>query len=118
MLFNVNTIGSCFLTDKWYIETAGQFAGACIATFVLVACLEFLRRSAREYDRFIVRQHLQKFQSSTDAGSKKTGSVGSGEAATGNNVCAIPPLRPSFVQQAIRALLHMLQFGLAYIIML
>lgn len=117
MLFNVNTIGSCFLTDQWYIETAGQFAGACIATFILVACLEFLRRSAREYDRFIVRQHLQQFQSSTNTSAKTTGSVGSGEAGVGNT-CAVPPLRPSVLQQTIRAFLHMLQFSLAYIVML
>lgn len=103
MLFNVNTIGSCFLTDKWYIETAGQFAGACIATFVLVGTLEALRRSAREYDRFILQKHIAAHKaSSTDRA----------------NVCAVPPLRPSLVQQAVRAFLHMLQFGLAYIVML
>lgn len=123
MLFNVNTIGSCFFTKNFYIETHGQFAGACILTVVLVVALEALRRGAREYDRLISNRHVAEYRANggRDAGplKKSTPKYGS----DGDNVVAppcnpIPALRPSIVQQSIRALLHMLQFGTAYIIML
>ncbi|KAJ5601425.1 hypothetical protein N7510_010959 [Penicillium lagena] len=34
------------------------------------------------------------------------------------NPCAVGPFRPSFVEQLVRALLHMLQFAVAYFVML
>lgn len=114
MLFNVNTIGSCFFTDKFYIDTHGQFAGACILALVLVVALEALRRGTREFDRFITNQHIAKYRASN-------GIVSSSKDSSEGVVapCApIPPFRPSLVQQAIRAFLHMLQFGTAYIVML
>lgn len=113
MLFNVNTIGSCFFTDKFYIETHGQFAGACILALVLVIALEALRRATREFDRFITNQHIAQYRSQ--------GTASPGKEASDGPVapCApIPSFRPTLVQQLIRAFLHMLQFGLAYIIML
>ncbi|ATY61674.1 Ctr copper transporter family [Cordyceps militaris] len=115
MLFNINTIGSCFFTSKFYIETSGQFAGACILALLLVVALEGLRRATREFDRFIARQHVARHRpESAAAGPRKDSSEGIVAAA-----CApIPPLRPTLVQQAIRASLHMLQFGTAYIVML
>ncbi|OAA62134.1 Ctr copper transporter family protein [Cordyceps fumosorosea ARSEF 2679] len=117
MLFNVNTIGSCFFTKDFYIETNGQFAGACILALVLVVALEGLRRATREFDRFITAQHVAQHRSgpAAVAGPRKDSSDGVVAAAP----CApIPPFRPSLVQQAIRASLHMLQFGTAYIVML
>ncbi len=126
MLFNINTIGSCFLSDQWYIETNGQFAGACIATIVLVTALEGLRRAAREYDRFLVNQHLSRVQAAGVAiekcggGASSDGAVAAGAAAAGGMAaCApVPSFRPTVLQQAIRSFLHMLQFGTAYIVML
>lgn len=118
MLFNVDTIGSCFFTDKFYIESNGQFAGACILALVLVVALEALRRATREFDRFIVSQHVAQYRAS--GGTLPMGEASSKEASDGSIApCApIPPFRPSLVQQMIRAFLHMLQFGTAYIIML
>ncbi len=118
MLFNINTIGSCFLSEQWYIETNGQFAGACIATVVLVAALEGLRRSAREYDRFLVNQHLSRVQAAGAALMKSNGSASDG-VGMGVSACGpVPSFRPTVLQQAIRSFLHMLQFGTAYIVML
>ncbi|XWW95315.1 hypothetical protein V2A60_003273 [Cordyceps javanica] len=115
MLFNVNTIGSCFFSSKFYIETNGQFAGACILALILVVALEGLRRGAREYDRLIANQHLARHRPAALASPRKDSS----DAAIPVAPCApIPPLRPTLVQQAIRASLHMLQFGTAYIVML
>lgn len=113
MLFNVNTIGSCFFTDKFYIETNGQFAGACILALVLVVALEALRRATREFDRFIKSQHVAQHRASS------SGAAARKDSSEGVVSCVpIPPFRPSLLQQAVRASLHMLQFGTAYIVML
>lgn len=119
MLFNLNTIDSCFLSDKWRITSPGMFAGSCIGVFLLGMVLELLRRSVKEYDRFLVRQHLAKFQSSTAAAPSRAEaeSVSSKDAAVAARP-AVPPFRPSLLQQAIRAFLHLLQFTCAYILML
>lgn len=116
MLFNLNTIGSCFFTEDWYIATAGQFAGACIAAVLLVTALEMLRRAAREYDRHLIKTHVDRYQIACSAMIVQAKDSGSdSESAVKPR---IPTLRPTVVQQGIRAFLHMLQFGLAYIIML
>ncbi|KAM4058640.1 ctr copper transporter family protein [Hirsutella rhossiliensis] len=124
MLFNLNTIDSCFLSDRWRITSAGMFAGSCIGVFLLTVALELLRRSIKEYDRFLVRQHLAKFQASTAAAA--AAARAEGESVSSKDVAvaarascaAVPPLRPSVLQQAVRAFLHLLQFTCAYILML
>lgn len=54
MLWNWNTIDSCFLSSSWHIESRGQFAGSVIGVFLLVVAIEGLRRLGREYDRRLV----------------------------------------------------------------
>ncbi|PHH93384.1 hypothetical protein CDD83_3697 [Cordyceps sp. RAO-2017] len=115
MLFNLNTIDSCFLSDRWRITSAGMFAGSCIGVFLLGMTLEFLRRSVKEYDRFLVRQHRAKFAAAAAEGSSVSSKDG---AAPSPRAPAPPPFRPGLVQQAVRAFLHLLQFVCAYILML
>ncbi|RPB10439.1 Ctr copper transporter, partial [Morchella conica CCBAS932] len=104
MLWNWYTIDSCFISRSWHVRSTAMFAGSCIGVFLLVLLLEFLRRAQREYDRYIVR-----------SGTSKISSIPS-EGGLG----CITPLsyRPTIFQQAIRAGIYMLQFGLAYFIML
>ncbi|TWU76198.1 Copper Transporter integral membrane protein that functions in high affinity copper transport [Metarhizium rileyi] len=126
MLFNLNTIDSCFLSSSWQITSNGMFAGSCIGVFLLGMVLEFLRRSIKEYDRFLVRQHLSKFQSATSPAaatnssinSSKDGPVVAAAAASSCAAAAVPPFRPNLWQQGIRAFLHLLAFVVAYILML
>ncbi|OAA81283.1 Ctr copper transporter family protein [Akanthomyces lecanii RCEF 1005] len=118
MLFNVNTIGSCFFTDKFYIETNGQFAGACILALVLVVALEALRRATREFDRFITSQHVARYRASSSGAAAAAAARKDSSEGVVAPCAPIPPFRPSLLQQAIRASLHMLQFGTAYIVML
>ncbi|OOF96057.1 hypothetical protein ASPCADRAFT_5390 [Aspergillus carbonarius ITEM 5010] len=56
MLWNWNTVGTCFLTSSWHNTSPGMFVGSCIGTICLVLILEFLRRAAYEYDAFIVNR--------------------------------------------------------------
>ena len=105
-----------------------MFGGSCIGVILLVMVLEALRRAGREYDRFILRQHHRRATSSF-TGSQSPGDSGS-DNETGKNGVVVsaanhtqPPaarsgFRPNAGQQLIRALLHMLQFAVAYFIML
>lgn len=79
-----------------------MFAGSCIGVILLVMSLEALRRSVKEYDAYLINKHMATMQAlSKDAA--KSATVG---------------FRPSVLQQAIRALLHMVQFAVAYFVML
>lgn len=114
-----------------------MFAGSCIGVILLVVSLEFLRRLGREYDRYIVGQF--KYQNITAASAQENASISSSsEGNSNNNGKAFTgvtertarshtfgatdpkaqPFRPNFLQQMVRAGLHMVQFGVAYFIML
>jgi copper transporter 1 len=128
MLWNWNVLDACFISESWQIKSKGMFAGSCIGVILLVMALEFLRRLSKEYDRFLIKQHTAKFQDSpapivvaaksANAASKAgPESVNSQEAACPTGT-AMPPFRPNVLQQATRALLHMVQFAVAYFVML
>ncbi|KAK0609241.1 Ctr copper transporter [Immersiella caudata] len=95
MLWNWNTIDSCFIASTWKITSTGMFAGSCIGVILLVMSLEFLRRSVKEFDRFLLRKHAE------------TGALS-----------PVGGYRPKIWEQAVRAFLHMVQFAVAYFIML
>jgi solute carrier family 31 (copper transporter), member 1 len=114
-----------FISSSWHITSRGMFAGSCIGVILLVMSLEFLRQASKEYDRYIDRQAQLKQQqqqtadrvaeSHSDNGSVKIPALVASTAPTGSNVQGF---RPNVFQQIIRALLHMVQFAVAYFIML
>ncbi|EAW11386.1 high-affinity Cu transporter CTR3 [Aspergillus clavatus NRRL 1] len=143
MLWNWYTIDSCFIARSWRITSNGMFAGSCIGVICLVLCLEFLRRVGREYDAFIVRrarlrkQYLsatsssQALNTTTDpatdsfaaaAADQGSSTHGAPAKAAAQTTCSTfedqTPVRPTVVEQLVRALLHMLQFAIAYFVML
>jgi copper transporter 1 len=101
-----------------------MFAGSCIGVILLVMSLEFLRRASKEYDRYIVKQAQlkQQQQQSTDHAPESHSDNGSGKTPALATIA--PPssnlraFRPNVFQQIIRALFHMVQFAVAYFIML
>ncbi len=101
-----------------------MFASSCIGVILLVMSLEFLRRASKEYDRYIVRQAQlkQQQQQSTDHVPEPHSDNGSVKppvlATTAPTSSNVRGFRPNVFQQLIRALLHMLQFAVAYFIML
>lgn len=123
---------ACFLSESWHITSNGMFAGSCIGVILLVIALEFLRRSVKEFDRYLVRQHIAKFESANPAAAAAAAAARAGydngnskdNLTAGATACApipasqLPAFRPNVIQQAVRALLHMLQFAVAYFIML
>lgn len=113
MLWNWNVEGSCFISSSWKITSTGVFAGSCIGVVLLVMSLEFLRRAVKEYDAFLLRQHAAATATVTDSSTGKDGS----DIVTAS-ACAPAGYRPKIWEQGIRALLHMVQFAVAYFIML
>lgn len=127
MLWNWNTVDSCFISSSWHVTSRGMFAGSCIGVLLLVMLLEFLRRAVKEYDALLVRKHSAANNRSNvgpaGAGVQQGGSE-SGESK--DNGVSVRPVgnvpsgrfRPTLVEQAVRALLHTCQFAVAYFVML
>ncbi|KAF1973299.1 hypothetical protein BU23DRAFT_554288 [Bimuria novae-zelandiae CBS 107.79] len=96
-----------------------MFAGSCIGVIFLVLALEALRRAGKEYDRYIIAQYnhsLADASPDTSASSNAVNKNGSSDVAR-----AVPTkhkFRPNVLQQALRALIHMLSFAFAYFVML
>ncbi|THV71122.1 Ctr-domain-containing protein [Aureobasidium pullulans] len=117
-----------FISESWHITSNGMFAGSCIGVILLVMVLELLRRLAREHDRMILAHHRRLVASTTNKNSanecacpttvstSKAASTATASAlATGIKTRAFKPTLP---QQMVRALLHCLQFAVAYFVML
>lgn len=112
-----------FIASSWHITSRGMFAGSCIGVILLVMSLEFLRRLSKEYDRYILRQYQRSFTmpsiSTASPAESLTGNPScSKEPEVRNRKMEIPLFRPHLVQQLVRATLHMLQFAVAYFVML
>ncbi|RDL36652.1 uncharacterized protein BP5553_06004 [Venustampulla echinocandica] len=115
-----------FISRTWHIKSKGMFAGACIGVILLVMSLEFLRRLSKEYDRYILRK-FQKAQPYLSVPGLPHGKAAAAACKSSNpqpsslenfTAVSVVSFRPGVFQQAIRATLHMLQFAVAYFIML
>jgi solute carrier family 31 (copper transporter), member 1 len=104
-----------------------MFAGSCIGIVCLAIFLEFLRRSVKEWDSYLVKQHVAQYTTGAVAAAApgsasptaETSSAGKGASASAASCgVAIPPFRPKLWQQAVRSFLHTAQFTVAYFIML
>jgi copper transporter 1 len=127
MLWNWTTIDACFLASSWHVKSKGMFAVSCIGVAFLTMSLEALRRACREYDLLVQRQWTAHAVAQSKARSqapavdrRSTSSLSSAEAERSNYVVGQQSitLRATFLQQTIRAFLHAVTFGVAYIIML
>ncbi|KAJ0122566.1 ctr copper transporter [Diaporthe amygdali] len=59
MLWNWHTIGACFITPQWQIGSQGAMVGTCFGVVFLVMALEALRRSTKQFDRYLIRKHRE-----------------------------------------------------------
>ncbi|KAL7623126.1 Copper Transporter integral membrane protein that functions in high affinity copper transport [Parahypoxylon ruwenzoriense] len=126
MLWNWYTVDTCFLASSWHNTTSGMFAGSCIGVILLTMSLELLRRTVKEYDRYLIRKHTSTPAAISPAGSTTASApkdadskiVATSSAPACQAVAQSTGFRPSILEQAIRALLHMVQFAVAYFIML
>jgi solute carrier family 31 (copper transporter), member 1 len=123
MMWNWNTIDSCFLSESWHIKNEGMFAATCIGVILLVIVLEFLRRVGKEYDALILRRFQQHV-------TNQVALAKSSKSDTSTSCCGPPPeeapstgpkvvtFRATPLQQLIRSVIHAVTFGVAYIVML
>ncbi|KAK3385792.1 high affinity copper transporter [Podospora didyma] len=119
MLWNWYTVDACFISSSWRVTSAGMFAASCIGTILLSICLEILRRSVKEYDTYLIRTHTDNYVSlGSSGGGRGEGSHSPNKGPAGVAFPLPIGYRPSLLQQTLRALLHMLQFAVAYFIML
>lgn len=59
MLWNWHTIGACFITPQWQIASSAAMVGTCFGVIFLVMALEALRRSTKQFDRYLIQKHRQ-----------------------------------------------------------
>lgn len=106
-----------------------MFAGSCVGVVLLVMSLELLRRLGKEYDRLILRQFQRHIallpeapMCASNTGIAPTDGKATSHQSNGNmslpGTSSSRSFRPNLFQQAIRATLHMLQFSVAYFVML
>ncbi|ETI27684.1 hypothetical protein G647_00133 [Cladophialophora carrionii CBS 160.54] len=137
MTWNWYTVGACFISQSWQVTSRGMFVCCCIGVILLVMSLDLLRRLQREYDGWCRRMDRKAFVA-ISAGSEdpysSSSELGTGPAGKAHSVAvavistlmsARAPLprrriaRWILIQRhVIRSLGHMIQFGLAYFIML
>ncbi|KAK2848561.1 hypothetical protein FQN49_005604 [Arthroderma sp. PD_2] len=110
---------SRFISSAWRITSKGMFAGSCIGVVMLVMTLEFLRRLGYEFDNHVAgRPSLfsgpKPRPSAGDYGGDeplhKPADLGAGSESVRRS--------PTLLQHTLRSLLHMVQFAVAYFIML
>ncbi|KIX02033.1 uncharacterized protein Z518_07972 [Rhinocladiella mackenziei CBS 650.93] len=132
MTWNWYTVGACFISKSWQVTSSGMFAGSCIGVICLVISLEFLRRVQREYDSWIRRQDMKAadsyarrhapngIPSSSEQERSHSKQPIVGWALNGMTALPTPHINRGtlFQRQFVRALIHMVQFGVAYFIML
>ncbi|CZT02736.1 hypothetical protein WAI453_002190 [Rhynchosporium graminicola] len=115
MLLNWHTIDACFLSSIFHIRSSFTFFLACVGAFLLVICLEFLRRSQREFDRYL-RKRSEFLQTKTYALPEEA------EEKLLETRLDVKQRRQKIAlvisEQLMRGLIHVLQFSVSYCIML
>ncbi|KAI0480263.1 Ctr copper transporter [Xylariaceae sp. FL0804] len=103
-----------------------MFAGSCVGVVLLTMSLAFLRRLHRAYDAHVAAQQSMMrpmgppppSQNSAGRSSKQPAATRVPPLLAATGATASTPRRYSLLQQTIRAFLHMLQFAVAYFVML
>lgn len=60
MLWNWNTLDTCFIARSWHNNTRGKFAGSCIGCFALVVAAQWLNRVGRQFDLEAIKREKWK----------------------------------------------------------
>ncbi|KAK7998866.1 ctr copper transporter family protein-like protein [Apiospora marii] len=147
MYWNWNTVDACFFAEQWQVKSKGGFAGLCVGIILMTMLFECIRQLGPWYTKHITQAHGHRTTSRAieraSAGSAaEEGHALGGAASSGSpqnasarqpadgtpkeqplvaheaSQLSNPPFRPSFGQHLVLALLHTMQFALAYVIML
>ncbi|KAK3197785.1 hypothetical protein GRF29_216g1279729 [Pseudopithomyces chartarum] len=117
MLWNWRVMDACFLSGSWHVKNNAMFAASCIGAALLVVALEFLRRCSSEWDQYLLRQFQRQLRIQQAALTN----------AMPSNCCDGPAktlgthfatFRATSLQQLVRAIIHGITLGVAYLLML
>lgn len=130
MLWNWYTIDSCFIAKSWHVRTKGMFAGTCIGVFLMVFFSQWLARLAKEFDKAVDSQRVERtFPVESDSSIDKSGVncaprvqrdvfVDRPILYTLSHRWLFQPANISFGHHVIKCGLFTVQWGLSYLIML
>jgi copper transporter 1 len=121
-----------FIARSWHVRSHGTFAATCVGVVLLVMSLEALRRAAKEYDARIVKQRIAELDAADGASGNATATITAGSSDDDEDAINKPTVTstvaaaagaarrftPTLTQQLIRATFHLLQFAVAYFVML
>ena len=108
---------ACFLSGSWHVKNNAMFAASCVGAALLVVALEFLRRCSSEWDQYLLRQFQRQLRIQQAALTN----------AMPSNCCDGPAktlgthfatFRATSLQQLVRAVIHGVTLGVAYLLML
>jgi copper transporter 1 len=119
MLLNWHTIDACFLSSAFHIRSSFAFFLSCLAAFLLVVALEFLRRSQRNLDLYFQTRnalfHNEEYALPEETEEKLLPKGTKKEELTlelkGKTTAVM-------LEQLVRGLIHTVQFAVSYCIML
>jgi copper transporter 1 len=119
MLLNWHTIDACFLSSTFHIRSSFTFFLSCLAAFLLVISLEFLRRSQRDFDRYLRARNAilqdEEYALPEETEEKLFPNGGSGREKLMRKLKGRTPV---VLEQLLRGLIHTVQFAVSYCIML
>lgn len=94
-----------------------MFAASCVGAALLVVALEFLRRLSSEWDAFLLRQFQRqlRIQQGALAGASASNCCDGPVATLGTRYATF---RATSLQQLVRATIHGITLGVAYLLML
>ncbi|KAH6681033.1 Ctr copper transporter family-domain-containing protein [Plectosphaerella plurivora] len=138
MMWNWQTVNACFLASSWQVTNNGMMAASCIGVALLVVLLELIRCMCKWYDAIVMEQMRRRGEVLLADRVSKSSSASPDCCASGARSEKLPMpaniidrlkgssvnggnsivLRASALQQFIRAFLHAVAFGVAYIVML
>jgi copper transporter 1 len=119
MLLNWHTIDACFLSSTFHIRSSFTFFLSCLAAFLLVISLEYIRRAQRNFDRYL-RARNAVLQDEEYALPEETEEKLLPNGSGGKNLMRRMKERTTVVvlEQLLRGLIHTVQFSVSYCIML
>lgn len=107
MLWNWNTIDSCFIARSWHVTTRGMFAGSCIGVFLLVFFSQWLSRLSKEFAMAVDNGNTISYQE-----------VKNPYIYAISHRWLLNPGRTTFANHIIKTVLYTIEWGVSYIIML
>lgn len=120
MLLNWHTIDACFLSSAFRIRSSWAFFGTCFFAFSLVLVLEFLRRGQRQFDRYLRSKATAQPQGYCvpEDIEEKLLVNGGAESVVPVDWSRKVDLMMMMLEQFARGVIHTVQFGVSYCIML